>query len=146
MDNAKDENGELLPDEQRRTVFGNWLRATSIDELPCLLNVIKGEMSLVGPRPLPTEYDVLYSDLQARRSEVLPGVTGMAQINGRNVLSWEERFELDVWYVKNKSFLLDLKIIILTIVKVLMCQNVNTDDNKSMPPFKGSIGHEVKKN
>src|SRR5690606_32744459 len=119
MTDARDKTGNLLPDEMRLTRLGALLRSTSLDELPELFNVLKGEMSLVGPRPLKMEYLSLYTPRQARRHEVLPGITGWAQVNGRNSLSWEEKFELDVWYVDNQSFWLDLKILFLTVVKVL---------------------------
>jgi lipopolysaccharide/colanic/teichoic acid biosynthesis glycosyltransferase len=115
MTNAINVQGELLPDAERLTAFGKWLRATSLDELPGLLNVLKGDMSLVGPRPLLMEYLPCYSPTQARRHEVRPGITGWAQVNGRNAISWEDKFKLDVWYVENKSFILDIKILWLTI-------------------------------
>lgn len=138
MRNAVDVNGSLLPDAERMTPFGKFLRAASIDELPELWNVLKGEMSLVGPRPLLMEYLPLYSPEQARRHEVRPGITGWAQVNGRNSLSWEEKFNLDVWYVDNRSMWLDLKIIFLTIKKVLMCDDINAEGEATMPPFTGS--------
>jgi lipopolysaccharide/colanic/teichoic acid biosynthesis glycosyltransferase len=119
MTEAHGAGGELLPDSQRLPPFGRWLRATSLDELPELWNVIKGEMSLVGPRPLLMEYLPLYSPEQARRHEVRPGITGWAQINGRNALSWEDKFELDVWYVDNRTLWLDVRILAATLMKVL---------------------------
>lgn len=133
-----DGEGRPLPNEQRLTSFGKWLRSTSLDELPELWNVIKGDMSLVGPRPLRMEYLPLYNAHQARRHDVRPGITGWAQINGRNSLSWEEKFELDVWYVDNRSFLLDLKILFLTVKKVFVKEGVNASDEVTMRPFTGS--------
>jgi sugar transferase EpsL len=124
MTNARDASGELLPDSQRLTWFGRFLRHTSLDELPELLNVLKGEMSLVGPRPLLPRYDAYYSERESRRFDVLPGITGWAQINGRNDLAWDERLKCDVWYADSYSFALDLKVILLTIVKVLRRDNV----------------------
>lgn len=131
------ENGEPLPDSERLSSFGAFLRASSLDELPELWNVLKGEMSVVGPRPLLMEYLPLYSGYQARRHLVRPGITGWAQINGRNTLSWEERFELDVWYVDNGSFFLDLKIIWLTISKVLRREGISAVGEVTMPKFTG---------
>lgn len=138
MMDARDESGALLPDSERLTRFGRMLRATSLDELPELWNVLKGEMSLVGPRPLLTSYLPLYSKEQARRHDVLPGVTGWAQIKGRNALSWEEKFALDVWYVDHWSLWLDVKILGLTIAKVLRRDGVSADGHATMPPFTGS--------
>ena len=138
MTNEKDNNGKLLPDEKRLTKFGNIFRKTSLDELPSLWNVLKGDMSLVGPRPLLMEYLPLYSKEQMRRHEVKPGITGWAQINGRNAISWEEKFELDVWYVDNQSFWLDIKIILLTIFKVLKQEGISQSDHTTMPKFEGS--------
>ncbi len=132
------DDGELLPDKQRMTRFGNFLRACSLDELPELINVLVGDMSLVGPRPLLTEYLPLYTPQQARRHEIRPGITGWAQVKGRNQLSWEERFELDVWYVDNRSFWLDLRIILLTIVKVLKREGISHPGESTMPKFTGS--------
>lgn len=125
-------------DEERLTSFGKFLRATSMDELPGLLNVLKGDMSLVGPRPLLVEYLPLYSDEQKRRHDVRPGITGWAQVNGRNALDWPERFKLDVWYVDNQSLLLDLKILFLTVKKVLVREGVSADGHVTMEPFKGN--------
>ena len=139
MTKEKDENGNLLPDKDRLTSFGNFLRKTSLDELPSLWNVLKGDMSLVGPRPLLMEYLPLYSAEQMRRHEVKPGLTGWAQINGRNAISWEEKFKLDVWYVDNQSFLLDMKIILLTILKVLKREGISHGSDATMPKFKGTI-------
>lgn len=137
MRNDYDEDGAPLSDAQRLTRFGKLLRATSLDELPELWNVIKGEMSLVGPRPLLMEYLPLYSPKQSRRHEVRPGLTGWAQVNGRNSLSWEERFELDLFYVDNRTLLLDIKIIWLTIRSVLSREGVNTKEGLTMPLFRG---------
>ena len=130
-----DESGELLPDQLRITRFGNFLRSSSLDELPGLLNVFKGDMSLVGPRPLLVEYFPLYTMEQLRRHEVRPGITGWAQVNGRNSISWEEKFKLDVWYVDNRSLWLDAKILFLTIKKVLSKDGVWVDKEKFMPRF-----------
>ena len=138
MLDAYDEQGEPLPNEQRFTKFGNFLRSTSLDELPELWNVLKGDMSLVGPRPLLVEYLPLYNEQQARRHEVRPGVTGWAQINGRNAISWEDKFELDAWYVNNQSFLLDIKILFLTIKKVFIRDGINASNDTTMPKFTGT--------
>lgn len=143
MRDDKDEAGRLLPDSQRLTTLGRWIRKLSLDELPQLLNVIKGEMSLVGPRPLLMEYVPLYNERQARRHEVRPGMTGWAQVNGRNALTWEEKFELDVWYVEHSSFWLDLKIIWKTFLKVLSTDGVNSSSQETMPVFKGSPSHDA---
>lgn len=137
MLNTTDKNGNLLSDGERLTTFGRTLRSTSIDELPELINVIKGDMSLVGPRPLLVEYISLYSERQFKRHEVLPGLTGWAQINGRNCISWSKKFELDVWYVQNWSLLLDFKIVMMTIVKVFKRSGINQDDNVPMEKFTG---------
>lgn len=131
-------DGQLLPDAVRLTPFGRFLRATSLDELPELWNVLKGDMSLVGPRPLLMEYLPLYTPEQTRRHEVRPGITGWAQVNGRNAISWEEKFALDVWYVENRSFWLDIKIIWLTIKKVVLREGINASDGETMPKFKSS--------
>jgi sugar transferase EpsL len=139
MTDECDQNGELLPDEIRLTSFGQFLRKLSLDELPQLLNVIKGDMSLVGPRPLLVEYLALYSERQAKRHNVKPGITGWAQVNGRNALTWEEKFELDVWYVENQSFILDLKILVLTIKKVITSDGVSNPEHVTMPEFNGTI-------
>jgi len=138
MTNEKDENGNLLADKDRLTSFGKFLRKTSLDELPSLWNVLKGDMSLVGPRPLLMEYLPLYSDKQMRRHEVKPGITGWAQINGRNAISWEEKFKLDIWYVDNQSFWFDIKIIFLTIWKVLKREGISHSGFATMEKFKGS--------
>lgn len=137
MRDALDAAGHPLPDSERMTPFGSFLRSSSLDELPELWNVLKGDMSLVGPRPLLMEYLPLYTAEQYRRHEVRPGVTGWAQINGRNALSWEEKFKLDVWYVDNRSLWLDLKIIFLTVKKVLMRDGINADGEVTMPKFTG---------
>lgn len=138
MKNLHDQYGNLLPDADRLTKIGRFLRATSIDELPELWNVLKGDMSLVGPRPLLVQYLSLYTDEQARRHEVKPGITGWAQVNGRNAISWEEKFKLDVWYVDNRSFWLDLKILWLTVLKVIKRDGINAQGEAIMTPFKGS--------
>jgi lipopolysaccharide/colanic/teichoic acid biosynthesis glycosyltransferase len=138
MLDATDAEGNPLPDDQRLTSFGAFLRSSSLDELPELWNVLKGDMSIVGPRPLRMGYLPLYDTTQARRHEVRPGVTGWAQINGRNSLSWEERFDLDVWYVDHRSFRLDLKIIVITFKKVFMREGINAEGEVTMPKFTGS--------
>jgi len=138
MLDARDAKGHLLPDEQRVTPFGQFLRSTSIDELPELLNVLKGDMSLVGPRPLLMEYLPLYSEEQKRRHEVRPGITGWAQINGRNAISWQKKFELDVWYVDNQSFWLDLKILFLTFWKVVKRSDINQEGKATVEAFNGN--------
>lgn len=138
MTDERDANGDLLPDDVRLTSFGRFLRSTSLDELPALWNVLKGDMSLVGPRPLLVEYLPLYSVEQARRHDVKPGITGWAQVNGRNAISWEEKFELDVWYVDNRSFLLDLKILFLTIKKVFVRDGISAEGVATMTKFTGS--------
>ena len=138
MTDACGDDGRLLPDSERLTKFGQWLRSTSLDELPELWNVLKGEMSLVGPRPLLIEYLPLYNSEQARRHEVRPGVTGWAQVNGRNAISWEEKFELDVWYVNNRSLWLDIKILSLTIKKVLVRDGISADGEATMRKFTGN--------
>jgi lipopolysaccharide/colanic/teichoic acid biosynthesis glycosyltransferase len=138
MTDQRDSHGKLLPDADRLTAFGRWLRSTSLDELPELLNVLKGEMSLVGPRPLLVQYLERYTPEQARRHEVPPGVTGWAQVNGRNTLSWEQKFSLDLWYVENRSLLLDLKIIFLTVKKVLVREGISAQGDATMPEFQGT--------
>lgn len=137
MRDASDLAGDPLPDSERMTPFGVFLRSSSLDELPELWNVLKGDMSLVGPRPLLMEYLPLYSPEEYRRHEVRPGITGWAQINGRNALSWEEKFALDVWYVDNRSLWLDLKIIFLTVKKVVMRDGISADGEATMPKFTG---------
>lgn len=138
MTDARDERGYLLPDEQRLTALGNFLRSTSLDELPELWNVFKGEMSLVGPRPLLMEYLDLYTTEQARRHEIKPGITGWAQINGRNSLTWEEKFKMDVWYVDHWNILLDIKIIFMTFLKVVKRDGISAQGHATMPIFRGS--------
>lgn len=138
MSDMNGPDGELLPPEQRLTRLGKLLRVTSIDELPQLWNVIRGDMSLVGPRPLKMEYLPLYTAEQARRNDVLPGITGWAQVNGRNAISWEEKFKLDVWYVDHRSFWLDMKILWLTLRKVLKREGLNFSDNAVSSPFRGT--------
>lgn len=138
MLDGKDNHGNLLPDNERMTSFGTFLRSTSLDELPGLFNVLKGDMSLVGPRPLLVQYLPLYSTEQARRHNVRPGITGWAQVNGRNAISWDQKFKLDVWYVDNQSFLLDLKILLLTVKKVFVREGISADGHVTIEPFKGS--------
>ncbi|TXY30858.1 sugar transferase [Vibrio mimicus] len=137
MKDAVDANGNPLPDSERMTPFGDKLRNSSLDELPELWNVLKGDMSLVGPRPLLMQYLPLYSKEQARRHEVRPGVTGWAQINGRNAISWEEKFKLDIWYVDNHSFWLDLRILLLTVKKVFVKEGISADGHVTIAPFTG---------
>lgn len=138
MTDERDENGNLLPDEKRLTKVGKFVRSTSIDELPQLINVLKGDMALIGPRPLLPQYLPLYNQRQIRRHEVRPGITGWAQVNGRNAISWTKKFELDVWYVDHVSFLLDLKIIFLTIKKVFVREGINSETSATMEPFTGN--------
>ncbi|TSD54705.1 sugar transferase [Variovorax sp. KBS0712] len=143
MTDARAPDGQLLPDAERLTAFGRFLRASSLDELPGLWSVLKGDMSLVGPRPLLMDYLPLYSAEQSRRHEVRPGITGWAQINGRNALSWDEKFKLDVWYVDNRSLWLDIKILWLTVRKVLVRDGINAAGEATMPRFTGSrMEHE----
>lgn len=138
MRDAMDAEGKPLPDSERMTPFGSFLRSSSLDELPGLWNVLRGDMSLVGPRPLLVEYLPLYSPEQYRRHEVRPGVTGWAQVNGRNAISWEDKFKLDVWYVDNQSLWLDVKIVFLTIKKVIVRDGINADGEATMAKFTGS--------
>jgi sugar transferase EpsL len=138
MRNAQGPNGQPMPDEARISRVGRFLRAWSLDELPELINVLRGDMSLVGPRPLRVEYLPLYTAEQARRHEVRPGITGWAQVNGRNAVSWEKRFEYDVWYVDHRTWRLDLKILGLTALKVLRGEGISAADHATMPPFTGS--------
>lgn len=138
MLDGNDKHGNLLPDDERMTPFGAFLRSTSLDELPGLFNVLKGDMSLVGPRPLLVQYLPLYSNEQARRHNVRPGITGWAQVNGRNAISWDEKFKLDVWYVDNQSFWLDIKILLLTVKKVFVREGISADGHVTIEPFKGS--------
>ena len=137
MRDAVDENGNTLPDSERLTPFGEKLRSTSLDELPGLWNVLKGDMSLVGPRPLLVEYLPLYNEEQSKRHNVRPGITGWAQVNGRNAISWEEKFKLDVWYVNNQDLWLDIKIIFLTIFKILKKENIEHSVAEELARFKG---------
>ena len=139
MTEEKDKNGVLLPDEKRLTNFGKLLRKTSLDELPQLLNVLKGDMSLIGPRPLLIEYLPLYSERQKKRHLVRPGISGWAQINGRNAISWEQKFEYDVWYVENLSFMIDVKIIFKTIIKLFKSEGISQSGSATVEPFKGNI-------
>jgi len=138
MLDAKDKHGNLLPDNERMTKFGAFLRSTSLDELPGLFNVLKGDMSLVGPRPLLVQYLPLYNSEQAKRHNVRPGITGWAQVNGRNAIGWDEKFKLDIWYVENQSFLLDMKILLLTVKKVFIREGISADGHVTIEPFKGS--------
>lgn len=138
MTNEKDTNGELLPDTKRLNSSGKFLRKFSLDELPQMFNVLKGDLSLVGPRPLLMEYLPLYNEKQKRRHEVKPGITGWAQVNGRNAIDWEKKFELDTWYVENQSMSLDIKILILTIKKVLISEGISSDNHVTIEKFKGT--------
>ena len=137
MTDKKDLDGNLLSDSERLTKMGTFVRRTSLDEIPQLLNVIKGDMSLIGPRPLLVQYLHLYSDLQNRRHEVKPGITGWAQVNGRNAISWDKKFELDVWYVDNLSFSLDFRILLKTIQKVIKSEGITAADSATIEPFNG---------
>lgn len=138
MNNAKDANGNLLEDKDRLTATGRFIRSASLDEIPQLINVIKGDMSLVGPRPLLPQYLPLYNDFQKKRHLVKPGITGWAQVNGRNAISWEEKFELDVYYVENSTFAMDIKILFMTVAKVLGRKDVNKENEATISRFKGS--------
>jgi undecaprenyl phosphate N,N'-diacetylbacillosamine 1-phosphate transferase len=137
MSDRRDVTGNLLPDEKRLTEVGKFIRRTSLDEIPQLLNVIKGDMSLIGPRPLLPEYLPLYSEKQSRRHDVRPGITGWAQVNGRNAISWEKKFEYDVWYTQNVTFLLDMKILWLTAIKVFKLEDINSSTSATMERFNG---------
>jgi lipopolysaccharide/colanic/teichoic acid biosynthesis glycosyltransferase len=143
MTNERDEQGVLLPDDQRLTRLGKFLRSTSLDELPELINIIRGEMSFVGPRPLLMQYLDRYTPVQARRHEVLPGMTGWAQINGRNVITWEDKFKYDVWYVDHWSFFLDLKILLLTIWKVIIREGINQPGHTTAEEFMGTTNNHT---
>lgn len=143
MTDERDRNGELLPDDVRLTSFGRVVRKLSLDELPQLLNVLKGDMSFVGPRPLLMEYLPLYNKRQASRHDARPGITGWAQVNGRNAISWEEKFELDVWYVENWSFWLDIKILFMTVLKVFKSEGISQDGQATMTKFEGSKGEKI---
>jgi lipopolysaccharide/colanic/teichoic acid biosynthesis glycosyltransferase len=138
MNDKKDETGNLLPDEKRLTGAGNLIRKTSLDEIPQLLNVMKGDMSLIGPRPLLVDYLPLYSDVQKKRHHVKPGITGWAQVNGRNAITWEQKFNFDIWYVDHLSFDLDLKILFLTIKKVFKSEGINSATAATMERFRGN--------
>lgn len=138
MTGETNSGGQLLPDHVRLTSFGKFLRKYSVDELPQLINVLKGDISLIGPRPLLMEYVPLYSEQQLSRHNVKPGITGWAQVNGRNAISWEEKFELDVWYVNNQTFFLDMKILLLTVYKVIKSEGINQHGNTTMERFRGS--------
>lgn len=140
MTDARDSNGTLLPDSARMTPLGRFLRSSSLDELPELVNVLKGDMSLVGPRPLLMQYLPLYTRRQARRHEVRPGITGWAQVNGRNAIGWEEKFELDIWYLDNRSFWLDLRILLMTLKKVFVREGISQEGRATMEEFRGSQG------
>jgi sugar transferase EpsL len=140
MTSARDANGQLLPDAQRLTAFGRFLRSTSLDELPSLINVIRGDLSLVGPRPLLMHYLDLYTTEQMRRHDVAPGITGWAQVNGRNAISWEDRFAHDLWYVKHYSFRVDLRILFLTVVKVFQRDGITQEGHATVEEFRGSTG------
>lgn len=138
MNDKKDIHGKLLPDSERLTPVGRFVRSTSLDELPQLLNVVKGDMSFVGPRPLLPQYLPLYNDLQKQRHNVKPGITGWAQVNGRNAISWQQKFEYDVWYVKNQSFYLDIRILLKTVLKVIKKEDINKAGEASMTRFNGN--------
>jgi undecaprenyl phosphate N,N'-diacetylbacillosamine 1-phosphate transferase len=138
MTNEKDANGNLLPDDKRLIGIGKFIRSTSLDELPQLFNVLKGEMSFVGPRPLLIEYLPLYNEKQKRRHDIKPGITGWAQVNGRNAISWEQKFDYDVWYVDNQSFWLDIKILWLTFLKVVKRSDISSTNHATMEKFEGS--------
>lgn len=138
MTDKRDSNGQLLPDADRLTRFGKFLRSSSLDELPQIINVLKGEVSLVGPRPLLPEYLPLYSTEERKRHSVRPGITGWAQINGRNAISWKKKFELDLWYVNNWSLALDLKILFLTLGSIFRKKDINNPGSATMPPYNGS--------
>lgn len=142
MKDAVDANGNPLPDSERLTPFGKMLRATSLDEMPELWNVIKGDMSIVGPRPLLVEYLPLYNEEQAKRHDVRPGITGYAQVNGRNAISWEKKFELDTWYVENQSLWLDFKIMLKTVKKVLAKDDISAEGEVTMSKFTGTVEHK----
>lgn len=142
MTDARDSNGQLLPDEERLVPFGRMLRRLSLDELPSLFNLLKGDITLVGPRPLMAEYRDLYTPEQARRHEVVPGITGWAQVNGRNALGWEAKFALDVWYVDHRSLWLDIRILLMTLRNVVGGHGVSAADSATMPRFTGSVARE----
>ena len=141
MSDARDENGQLLPDEVRLTKFGRLLRSTSLDELPELWNIFRGDMSIVGPRPLLVKYLPLYNEFQKHRHDVTPGLTGWAQVNGRNTLSWEKKFELDVWYAEHICFALDVKIVLMTVMKVFRREGISSESAATMEEFLGEVTH-----
>ena len=145
MSDTRDEHGELLPDVKRLTPWGNFLRKSSLDELPQLINILKGEMSMVGPRPLLTEYLTRYNERQKRRHNVRPGITGWAQVNGRNAIAWDQKFELDVWYTEHVSLWLDIRILFKTVRKVLGSQEISHTGHATMPVFKGNHYNDEKK-
>ncbi|GAB6278077.1 MAG: sugar transferase [Lentimicrobium sp.] len=138
MNDRRDGNNNLLPDSERLTTIGHWIRSLSLDEIPQLINVLKGDMSLIGPRPLLVQYLPLYNETQRRRHEVRPGITGWAQVNGRNAISWEQKFDYDVWYVDHLSLSLDIKILLKTVEKVFKREGINSQDSATMEPFKGN--------
>ncbi len=138
MNDKRDENGNLLPDSERLTTIGRWIRSLSLDEIPQLINVLKGDMSLIGPRPLLVQYLPLYDEVQRRRHEVRPGMTGWAQVNGRNAISWQQKFDYDVWYVDHVSLSLDFKILLKTVEKVFKCEGINSGTHVTMEPFQGN--------
>jgi len=138
MSDRRDENGNLLPDSERLTTIGRWIRSLSLDEIPQLINVLKGDMSLIGPRPLLVQYLPLYNETQRRRHEVRPGITGWAQVNGRNAISWQQKFDYDVWYVDHLSLSLDFKILLKTVEKVFKCEGINSGTYITMEPFQGN--------
>ena len=140
MNDRRDQQGNLLPDQDRLTRFGKWIRKTSLDEIPQLINVLRGDMSLIGPRPLLPQYLPLYNERQIRRHLVMPGISGWAQVNGRNAISWEEKFERDVWYVEHQSFALDLRILLMTILKIIRKEGISQAGEATMQPFNGSTG------
>jgi lipopolysaccharide/colanic/teichoic acid biosynthesis glycosyltransferase len=140
MNDSRGPDGNLLPDEKRLTRLGKWIRKTSLDELPQFLNVLAGNMSIIGPRPLLPEYLELYDDFQKQRHRVKPGITGWAQVNGRNAVAWKQRFEYDVWYVHNQSFVLDVKIVFLTIAKIVKAEGINSRNAATMEKFSGNHG------
>ena len=142
MNNKRDERGELLPDEKRLTSYGQFIRNTSLDELPELINILKGDMAIVGPRPLLVRYLTRYSKTQARRHEVRPGLTGLAQVNGRNAISWEDKFRYDVEYVDNLSLMLDIKIILMTVLKVVKRDGISSENSSTMEEFMGQQGKD----
>src|SRR5690554_1557062 len=139
MNDKKDTNGNLRPDAERLTKIGSFVRKTSLDEIPQLINVFKGDMSLIGPRPLLPQYLPLYNSIQKRRHEVRPGITGWAQVNGRNTIGWQQKFEFDIWYVENLSFRIDIKILFLTLKKVFVSEGISQEGQTTMEPFKGNL-------